>query len=471
MSNYEFKLTPAYCLYNGAAVLSQDGAEIKFLIENPKDLLLQERLKKAFCSFVKTVLELENYPESFVRKPKITFKPGSRTQLRRCVSSLYSKSIDINAMEYELNEQKEKAEAAAVVLLDSILSEAKQKMATDIHIEGQEVRLRVGNQLCKEMELQKEKADELIQRIKLLAGMNVIEHRISQDGHFVYGKESPLFVRVSTMAVIGQNYTEECESVVMRILDTTRIPLTLDALGFDDEQLAVIDGLLTLKNGLILICGPTGSGKSTTAASLLQELQEKNEGKLKIISLEDPPEYILPGVSQVTIDENGRNTFSDALAHVFRQDPDVIMIGEIRDEKTAAVALRASMTGHLVFATLHTDNAVNAVLRMENLGAHRDILKSVLRAVFVQELCYGNNSEKLASANLLADVAVLDWKDESIITEEDFVHYVNGAELLSKSVELMKKRIFPVFGSYESKVGVKNGNLGINGLNKKRDVV
>ena len=207
-----------------------------------------------------------------------------------------------------------------------------------------------------------------IQRIKFLAGMNVLEKRRSQDGHFVYGETEPVFVRVSTAGVVGSKNIESEESIVIRLLDTKRLPLSMEKLGFNKSQLVKIKELSSNPNGLIIICGPTGAGKSTTAASLLLELEEIRNSSVKIISLEDPPEYIIPGVTQIQIDEKSGNSFSDALMHIFRQDPDVLMIGEIRDENSAAVAVRAALTGHLVIATLHTSTAAGVILRLENLG-------------------------------------------------------------------------------------------------------
>lgn len=434
-NQYDFKLTPAYCLYNGAAVLSQEGACIQFLMENPDDKILKGRLQRAFMNHLWGVLKLNDCPEVFRRIPQIEYVHGTRTQLRNCVSRMYKaeeKSVRENAENEIL---KSKKEAAAVLLLDSVLNEARVRNATDIHIEKNCVRLRVNGQLEKLMEIQEEKSLELVQRIKLLSGMNVIEKRRCQDGHFVYGSRDPVFIRASTMSVVGNKYEGE-ESIVMRILDSKRIPLCIDELGFSLNQLDVLYDFTKVKNGLVLVCGPTGSGKSTTVASLLVEIGKADSGALKIISLEDPPEYVIPNVTQVKVDE--RNSFSDALNHIFRQDPDVIMIGEIRDEQSAAAALRASLTGHLVFATLHASSAAGAVLRLENLGLERKLLCSVLRGVVCQELNYIGNEIKL-----YADVALPSKKFASEVKElmsEDEIetlmqHENNYSEILTATIK------------------------------------
>lgn len=402
MNKYEFKLTPAYCLYNGTAVMEQHGSSIKFLTEKPYDESLKKSLSRAFYKFINFVIAQEDCPEEFRKLPDIQFFEGNRQQLRKWVSKLYAN----NQLE---NEKKDgsgkeivfKDEAAAVVLLDSILNEARSKNATDIHIEENCVRFRIEGRLESEMQLEETRVKELVQRIKFLAGMNVLENRRSQDGHFVYGTNHPVFVRVSTMGIIGKNYSTDCESVVIRILDTKRIPLSVEKLGFNENQILKINELCREKNGLIIICGPTGAGKSTTACSMLLKIKEQKNGNVKIISLEDPPEYVIPGITQVQIDEKIKNSFSEALIHVFRQDPDVLMIGEIRDEKSASAAIRAALTGHLVVATLHTASASGAILRLEDLGILRNVVVSVLKGVICQEINHLNSR-----TNLLADVCI-----------------------------------------------------------------
>lgn len=462
MKNYEFRLTPAYCLFNGAAVMEQEGARIQFMVENQEDWLLQERLKKAFFQFLENVCKNQDCPEIFKRIPKIEFIAGTRAELRKYVSELYeSKEIENEDISFQdIQENSERDEAAAVLLLDSILHEARENKATDIHIEKNCIRYRVKGKLDNQIVLQKEKATELIQRIKILAGMNVIEKRRSQDGHFIYGENFPLFVRVSTMSIIGSNREELEESVVLRILDTTRIPLSLSQLGYSLIQYEGIKKVCTEKNGLVIICGPTGAGKSTTAASMLLEIQREHNGSLKIISMEDPPEYLIPGVTQIQIDDGRNNSYEDALQHVFRQDPDVIMIGEIRDEESAKAAVRASLTGHLVIATLHTGSAAGSVLRLENLGVSRKIIGSVLKGVIAQDLNYRDGN-----VQLIADVALPEYSfaaelnsDMSEIEiEKLFAHMTNFNEVFQKTYNpLVKKKVVPVssvsFGGKKMKV-------------------
>lgn len=455
MHKYEFKLTPAFCLYNGAAILEQNGSYLKVLIDNDNEDI-KRRLERAFFNHINYVLKRNDCPVEFGNLPKVEFVMGSRTQLRKCVSNYYEKQVDFsykngivrNDIEFEQRVVGEKSNhkiieklnevvhpkmnleenAAAVLLLDRILIDAREKLATDIHIENNIVRFRMKGKLEVQMELEKERCEELVQRIKLLAEMNVLEKRRSQDGHFVYGQEKPIFLRVSTVSVVSDKYAGGEESVVLRLLDTSRVPLTLEKLGFNDNQLLILRKFCCEKNGLIIVSGATGVGKSTTTASMLMEIQRKFLGKLKIISLEDPPEYVIPNVSQVQIDEGQGRSFEQALQKVFRQDPDVLMIGEIRDVVSAKTAIRASLTGHLVFATLHASTVESAVLRLLDFGIEEKILSSVLKGVIVQDLNHFENQ-----VNLLADVA--EFNDD----KNGFSHCTNYSDVVANSIREMYK--------------------------------
>jgi type II secretory ATPase GspE/PulE/Tfp pilus assembly ATPase PilB-like protein len=447
MNSYKFNLTPGYCLYNKVAIMSQKGSSICFITENPDDELLKSRIKKAFSNYLAYIVQRPDCPAEYKEAPSVEFIKGSRTELKKCVSQLFLQADDQN------NKTPETAldtagynDAAAVLLLDTIMNEARSRNATDIHIEKNTVKFRIYGRLETVEKLSEEKTRELVQRIKFLAGMNVLEKRRSQDGHFVYGTEAPVFVRVSSVGVVGKNGSETEESIVIRLLDTKRLPLSLDRLGFNEQQLKKIQEIVANKNGLIIICGPTGAGKSTTAAAVLIDIGRNSSNTKKIISLEDPPEYLIPGVTQIQIDEKISNSFSDSLVHVFRQDPDVLMIGEIRDENSAAVAIRAALTGHLVVATLHTATAAGVILRLENLGVPRKLIVSVLKGVVVQEL---NNFR--GNVNLVADVSVPLKKLGKVSyehmpedkLEEFFEHTTNYAELFHETIQILKSNPKP----------------------------
>lgn len=441
MQNYEFKLTPAFCLYNGTAIAEQNGSYIRFLTENKEDSVLHSRLEKAFRNHLDFVVRQKDCGPEYKNLPRIEFVAGTHEEVRNCISLLYHEN-GFSSYKEKLNEDKEKKEAAAVLLLDSVLEEARKRKATDIHIEKSVIRFRINGKLEDYASIQKDRSLELVLRIKLISGMNVLEKRKSQDGHFVYGETKPVFVRVSVMAVIGEEENETDESVVMRLLDMARLPLGLMNLGFCDRQLIVMDSLLQNKNGLILVCGPTGSGKSTTAASMLLERIKETGNSEKIISIEDPPEYVIPGVTQIKIDKELGITYESALEKIFRQDPDVIMVGEIRDKEGAASAIRAAMTGHLVLATLHTDSAPSSILRLQDLGGSKKIIDSVLRGVIIQELQHSYDS-----VMLLADICIPE-KSES----DGFKHVTNVPELMRKTGKLFAKKMLL---HSENKMGVK----------------
>lgn len=441
MRNYEFKLTPAYCLYNGIAVKNQQGSRICFLAEHPENALVRERVSKAFRHFLEYVNQQSDCPQEFKEKPYIKFVPGNHNELKMQVSQLYSQEAIPTAG--DSIPQKPEEDSAAVLLLDSIMEAARNRDATDIHIENNCVRLRVLGKLEPLTNLSQDKCSELIQRIKFLAGMNVLEKRRSQDGHFIYGEKEPVFVRVSTVGVVSSDITQSGESVVIRLLDIKRLPLSMDKLGFNNPQLSQIEKISQNPNGLIVICGPTGAGKSTTAASLLTQIRQQKDNTVKIVSLEDPPEYLISGVTQIQIDEKINNSFSQALMHVFRQDPDVLMIGEIRDETSAAVAVRAALTGHLVIATLHADSSAGVIFRLEDLGIPKNLIAAVIKGIISQDL---NNFQ--GNINLIADVALPGKKIEKIVTtditeneiEELFEHTTNYADVLNKTLGVLKQK-------------------------------
>ncbi|MBR5400598.1 MAG: Flp pilus assembly complex ATPase component TadA [Treponema sp.] len=457
MRKYEFKLTPAYCLYNGIAVVNQQGSHICFMTENPSDAALSARLEKAFLNYVSYVIRQEDCPAEFKDKACISFIRGNRAEIKRYVSKIFIRQDEkaeqkgTEGLEVASVADVEKEnETAAVILLDTIMTDARNRNATDIHIEKNCVKFRVCGKLETVLDIQEDKICELIQRIKFLAGMNVLEKRRSQDGHFIYGETNPVFVRVSVMSVLGSNKNDTEESVVIRILDTQRLPLSVDTLGFTLQQQEKISVITGEKNGLVLICGPTGAGKSTTAASILVDIEKQNQGNLKIVSLEDPPEYIIQGVTQIQIDEKINNSFDEALRHVFRQDPDVLMIGEIRDENTAGVAVRAALTGHLVFATLHTDSAGGAILRLENLGIPRNLIVSVLKGVITQELRFSGGKMRLAadvSIPLDSICEVLDKNASEDELDDYFEHNTNYAQFLDDIVEILKSKHSPLSGA------------------------
>ena len=275
------------------------------------------------------------------------------------------------------------SEAPVIRLVNAMIAEAIEKRASDIHIEPFEkefrIRLRVDGVMFNQETPPREMKAAIISRLKLMAKLNIAERRLPQDGRIkikILGREVDL--RVSTLPTLYG------ESVVMRLLDrSTGDFYDLRRLGFDDRMLAQMEHFVKLPHGIFLVTGPTGSGKSTTLYSALKTI---NLPDRKIITIEDPVEYQMDGINQIHVNPQIGLTFAAGLRHIVRQDPDVIMVGEIRDRETADIAIRAALTGHLVFSTLHTNDAPSAVTRLLDMGVENYLLTSSLVAVLAQRL-------------------------------------------------------------------------------------
>lgn len=272
--------------------------------------------------------------------------------------------------------------APVVRLVDRILAEAVEAGASDIHVEetgaDARVRYRVDGVLRRALEIPAAARHAVLSRIKVMAGMDISVRRRAQDGRIPLAhRDRALTLRVSTLPVNGG------EKAVVRILDPEAAPRSLDALGFSAEDLPRIRRLLASREGVLLAAGPTGSGKSTTLFAALSELDRETQN---VVTLEDPVEYRLPGANQIQVDRRAGLGFPDALRAVLRQDPDVVMVGEIRDRETAEIAMAAAVTGHLVLSTIHTTDAPGAVTRLLNMGVPPFLVAGGLTGVVAQRL-------------------------------------------------------------------------------------
>lgn len=282
----------------------------------------------------------------------------------------------------ELVQSEDLANAPVVKLLQSIFEDAVQIGASDIHIEPDEsvlrIRTRVDGVLQEQVMKEKRIASALVSRLKLMAGLNISERRIPQDGRFnIRVRDRSIDVRLSTMPI------QNGESVVMRLLDQSGNALILDQLGMDPELLAHFRKNINRPHGMILVTGPTGSGKTTTLYAALSEL---NKAEKKIITVEDPVEYRLPRINQVQVNSKIGLDFATVLRAALRQDPDIVLVGEMRDQETTSIGLRASITGHMVLSTLHTNDAISTVNRLIDMGAEGFLVATALRAVLAQRL-------------------------------------------------------------------------------------
>jgi general secretion pathway protein E len=275
------------------------------------------------------------------------------------------------------------SEAPVIRLVNALIAQAVEKRASDIHLEPFEkefrVRYRIDGVLYNQDSPPRELKAAVISRVKLMAKLNIAERRLPQDGRIkikTLGREVDL--RVSTLPTLYG------ESVVMRLLDRSAGDFyDLGRLGFDGHMLNRMEHYTGLPHGIFLVTGPTGSGKSTTLYSALKRI---NQSDKKIITIEDPVEYQMDGINQIHVNTQIGLTFAAGIRHIVRQDPDVIMIGEIRDRETADIAIRSSLTGHFVYSTLHTNDAPSAISRLTDMGVENYLITSSLVAVLAQRL-------------------------------------------------------------------------------------
>lgn len=273
-------------------------------------------------------------------------------------------------------------DAPAVKFVDSIIREALPLKASDIHIEPNSekvvIRYRIDGDLIKWMEFPLASYQEISARIKILSGIDIAEKRIPQDGHLTMNiNGEDVNFRVSTLPTING------EKFVIRILDNKIFSYSLKQLNFSKTAYKLIEKILSHPHGIILLTGPTGSGKTTTLYAFLREL---NNGKNNIVTIEDPVEFAMDGINQIQVNKKANLTFASSLRSILRQDPDVVMVGEIRDEETAQIATRAAITGHLVLSTLHTNDATGAVIRLMDMGIPQYLVGDAMVAVLSQRL-------------------------------------------------------------------------------------
>ena len=316
------------------------------------------------------------------------------------VASEVQEDADLTRMMQELpavEDLLETADDAPIIrLLNALLTQAARDGASDIHIEPYErhssVRFRIDGDLREVVQPHRALHAALISRLKIMADLDIAEKRLPQDGRISLRLgQRAIDVRVSTLP------SAHGERAVLRLLDKSESKLSLQGLGMEGDTLARLQRLIAQPHGIILVTGPTGSGKTTTLYAALQQLDTQTRN---ILTVEDPVEYELPGVGQTQVNPRIDLTFAKALRAILRQDPDVIMIGEIRDYETAQIAIQASLTGHLVLATLHTNDASSAVTRLIDMGVEPFLLSSSLLGVLAQRLlrrwcthCHGQGCE------------------------------------------------------------------------------
>ncbi len=323
--------------------------------------------------------------EAFARRLQTAYAGGALMGAAAIVSEVENEA-DLSRLMQEIPQIEDLLEAAddapIIRMLNALLTQAVRERASDIHIEPYErhssVRFRVDGTLGEVVQPNRALHAALISRLKIMAELDIAEKRLPQDGRIslrLGGRA--VDVRVSTLP------SAHGERAVLRLLDKSEGVLSLEALGMQGPTLAAFERLIQQPHGIVLVTGPTGSGKTTTLYAALSRLDAQ---RLNIMTVEDPIEYELPGIGQTQVNPKIELTFAKALRALLRQDPDVIMIGEIRDQETAQIAIQASLTGHLVLATLHTNDAPSAVTRLVDMGVEPFLLSSSLLGVLAQRL-------------------------------------------------------------------------------------
>ncbi|MEO8133174.1 MAG: type II secretion system ATPase GspE [Betaproteobacteria bacterium] len=375
----EERVSSRFLRQSGALPIKEDEHELVLAMIDPTDQFTIDAFTMVTGRTVKPLLALPNELEGAIER----LYGGNKSALGQIIDGVETRIVDEDGMNADIQQLKDLASEAPVIrLVSHIITSALEQRASDIHIEPFEdrliVRYRIDGVLHENESPPKRLSAAVISRVKIMASLDIAERRLPQDGRIrlrIQGKEIDL--RVSTVP------TMHGESVVMRILDKGGVALDWERLGFDDHLKAIFAKLLAEPNGVLLVTGPTGSGKTTTLYTALDAL---NRPDVKILTVEDPVEYQMPGVNQIQVKPQIDLTFANALRSIVRQDPDIIMIGEIRDLETAQIAVQSALTGHLVLSTLHTNDAPSSINRLLDMGVEDYLLTSTVIGIEAQRL-------------------------------------------------------------------------------------
>lgn len=374
------RLPESYARRLHAILLTEADEQFLVGISSPLDIFASDELYTLLKKPIKFVLV--NEQELLYKLDQLYRRTNEITDFAdKLATELYQASPKNSAEEQAIKQ----VEPAVIRLLNSVFADAVQVGASDIHIEPAEnilrIRLRVDGLLQEQtiaVANNHHIALALAQRLKLMSGLNIAEKRLPQDGRFeIAVRNTKIDVRLSTMPI------QHGESIVMRLLNKSAKILSLDTTGMPTEMLKSFRRLIQSPHGMILVTGPTGSGKTTTLYGALSEI---NDVTKNIVTIEDPVEYTLDHANQIQVTPQIGLTFAKVLRSVLRQDPNIILVGEIRDQETASIALRAALTGHLVFATLHTNDATSTAIRLIDIGVEHYLVATTIRAIIAQRL-------------------------------------------------------------------------------------
>ena len=373
-----------YCLKNHALPIRSHGSRLVLGVIHADDLILIDEVQAKLGTSVKPVLVTPQDIAGVIESHREDSSAGNEVAVDEIIGDIDEDDVEVMQTEDEdIDLDKQEAGSSPVIrFVNYLIYNAVKEGASDIHIEPQEkklqVRYRIDGVLFDAMNPPGHMKNAIVSRLKIMANLDIAERRTPQDGRIramVHGRK--LDLRMSTLPMV------QGEKVVLRILDTRSIQVKLDDLGMSEDMLFMWKNQIKQPHGIVLVTGPTGSGKTTTLYSSLNQMDRQ---KLNISTVEDPVEYHLGGINQTQTHESIGMSFSAALRALLRQDPDVIMVGEIRDTETAKIAIQASLTGHLVLSTLHTNDAPSAVTRLINIGVEPYLIGSALNAVVAQRL-------------------------------------------------------------------------------------
>ncbi|MBM4360314.1 MAG: type II secretion system ATPase GspE [Deltaproteobacteria bacterium] len=406
-----------YAKQHGILVVAESDAEVSCITSDPLDVTAVDDVRAIFGKPVDLAVATSEVVMDAINRVWER-KEGGGAGLEAEAHAEEDNLVDILDADDE---------APIIAWVNSLFSQAVRERASDIHIEPEErdvvVRYRVDGELYVARRASKQFMSAIVARIKIMASLNIAEKRLPQDGRItlkIAGKS--IDIRVSTIPT-----SRQFERIVMRLLHKTAVLKNLDELGFAPRDFALMDSLIQRPDGIILVTGPTGSGKTTTLYGCLNKI---NEPTRNILTAEDPVEYEIGGIHQVHVKPGIGLTFASALRAFLRQDPDVVMVGEIRDKETAEIAIHASLTGHLVLSTIHTNDAAGAVTRLVDMGIESFLVRSSLIAVLAQRLVrvlcphckvpYEATDYELKQLGL--DPQRLQWKERRKITHRYVPH-------------------------------------------------
>lgn len=353
-----------------------EGEKIQIALSDPLNIFAIDDVS------ISTGLDVKSYISNKKEIQKFIDINYSTEEVNKAAEVLSKEATDSKKVEFNIEDYDDVKNAPVVKMIEQLFINSIEMRASDIHIEPYEnlirIRYRIDGQLRTVNNLSIETQAPLITRIKILAGLNIAEKRIPQDGRIITKiGNSNVDLRVSILPIVNG------EKIVIRILNRDSYKVGKEKLGLSSENLKKLENIIASPNGIVLVTGPTGSGKSTTLYSILSEM---NSTDVNIVTVEDPVEYTLNGINQVNVNNKAGLTFASGLRSILRQDPDIIMIGEIRDEETAKIAIKAAITGHLVLSTLHTNDAPSSIIRLIDMGVEPYLVATSITGIIAQRL-------------------------------------------------------------------------------------